>query len=65
MPYLTQKSRYASIGDFVTVENRSHGDVLICKNDKGVLFPCHVDKLSKPVVEVVEVVKPVDLFNQI
>jgi hypothetical protein len=35
MPYLTQKSRYASIGDFVTVENRSHGDVLICKNDKG------------------------------
>ena len=37
---------YALQGEPIEIVNRDHGEVLICKNKHGTLFPAHQSKLS-------------------
>ena len=58
---------YAKKGDELTVIRKSI-DVWIVEDSKGNRFGCHLDKLSVTPPEPdapIEVIKPIDLFNQI
>jgi len=57
---------YAKRGDEITVISQPHHNVWICSTADGNRFPCSPELLSvtSPVDVVVEIVSPVDLFNQ-
>jgi len=68
MPYaLTVRPKYAKAGELLEVVNTEHHPVLICRSANGNLFPCRVEDVGEtpPVIEVIVIVKPIDLFNQV
>ncbi len=66
MPYLLTTTKYAKLGDLVTVIS-DRGTACIVEDENGNRFSVRADLLGEeepPEIVVVEV-KPIDLFNQI
>jgi hypothetical protein len=49
--YCNRNVIYAAQGSTLIVHHRK-GHVCICENEQGVMFPCHIDKISETAVNI-------------
>jgi len=66
MPYLTKPTRYTARGEEVTIIKKSHPNVWLVQNVRGVIHSVTSDAVSEEMVVdvVIQVFEEPNLFNQ-